>query len=155
MVQKKNKFFWNISMVRGCFRIFLCFLLGNRPAEQFNILTLFIVTFIAGLTALEGLLFSKEASESAGYTGGRGYQRQSALNKLALVTIFAFSLGWGVFSSAALMSVLLVFLSLYSINHLYSAIKEDNKTMKRYLRPVLTVLLIIVVLPVMIPTLLW
>lgn len=155
MVQKTS--FFEIFRWSGvALGFFLCFLLGNSPAEQFNILTLFIVTFIAGLTALEGLLFSKEASESTGYIGGRGYQRQSALNNLALalVTIVTFSMGWGVFSSAALMSVLLVFLSLSSINHLYSAIKEDNKTMKSYLRPVLTVLLIIVVLPVMIPALL-
>lgn len=151
----KTSFFEIFRWTGVVLGFFLCFLLGANPAEQFNILTLFIVVFVAGLTALESLLIGKEASESTGYSGGRGYQRQSALNNLALalVAIAAFYLNWGVFASAALMSVLLVFLALSSVNHLYSAIKEDNKNMKSYLRPILTILLIIVVLPVMIPAL--
>lgn len=134
---------------------FFAFYWGNNPAEQFTILTVFVVSFVAGLTAIESLLFSKEASESTGYEGGRAYQRQSAVNNLALaiVALLSFYLSWGVFASAAVMSVLLVFLSLSAVNHLYSAVKENNKVAKSYLRPILTVLLILVVLPVMIPAL--
>ena len=131
---------------------FFSFLWSNTPTEQFTILTVFVVVFVAGITGIESLFFSKTARESTGYEGGRAYQRQSAANNLALaiVALVAFFLGWGVFASAAIMSVLLVFLTLSSINHLYSAIKEDNKVMKSYLRPILTVVLIVVVLPFMI-----
>jgi hypothetical protein len=135
--------------------IFFAFLWGNNPVEQFNILTVFTITFLAGLTGIESLFFGKKASESTGYQGGRGYQRQSAANNLALgvSALLAYFMAWGLYASAALMSVLLIFFSLSAINHTYSAVKEGNKNFKSYLRPILTILLLVLVLPFMIQAL--
>ncbi len=129
---------------------------GGGPAAQFGVITLWSVLSLAGLTGVESLFLAKKAAQQSGYGGGGGaYQRQSGLNNLALALacLLAYALGWGLMAQAALMSVLLIFLALSAGNHLYSALKEGNRSLKNWLRPVLTALLLAVILPYMIAAL--
>jgi len=128
---------------------------GGTPEEQFGIITIWTVLAVAGLSGIESLFFGKSASQISGYGGGGGYQRQSGLNNLALALacVLAYALGWGTMAQAALMSVLLIFLILSAANHAYSAFREGNRNRRNLLRPVLTVLLVVVILPYMIAAL--
>jgi len=129
--------------------IFFAYYLGNDPVQQFSILSLIVIVFMAGLTGIESLSFGKAASEASGYMSGRAYQRQSGMNNLALAiaAVLAHLFGWGLYADLSLMTVLLTFLTLSAINHVYSALKEGNRNMKNVLRPVLTAILLIVILP--------
>jgi len=106
---------------------------------------------IAGLTGVESLVFGKEAARASGYSDAGPYQRQSGFNNLSLgvVALVTYTLNWGTMADAALCLVLLLFLSLSSMNHLYSALREGNRSVRSFSRPLLTVALWIVVLPFM------
>lgn len=131
--------------------IFFAYYLRNNPVQQFSILSLIVIVFMAGLTGIESLFFARASSENTGYMSGRAYQRQSGMNNLALAitVVLAHLLGWGVYADLSLMSVLLIFLTLSGINHAYSALKEGNRNMKNMARPMLTALLLIVIVPFM------
>lgn len=135
--------------------IFWANYVGGSPTEQFGIITIWTVLAVAGLSGIESLFFGKAASRISGYGTGGAYQRQSGLNNLALALacILAYALGWGTMAQAALMSVLLIFLILSASNHAYSAFKEGNRNRRNLLRPVLTALLVVVILPYMIAAL--
>lgn len=128
---------------------------GGSAAEQFGIITIWTVLAVAGLSGVESLFFGQAASRISGYGTGGAYQRQSGLGNLALALacILAYALGWGTMAQAALMSVLLTFLVLSSANHAYSAFREGNRNRRNLLRPVLTLLLVVVILPYMIAAL--
>ena len=128
--------------------IFFAFLWGNSPVEQFNIFAVFVVVSIAGLTGIESLFFAKTASKLSGYAENRAYQRQSGINNLALAitAIFAYLVGWGLYAEAALVTALLIFLSLSSVNHVYAGIEEHNKSSRGFMRPVLIIILLVLVL---------
>jgi hypothetical protein len=81
----------------------------------------------------------------------RAYQRQSEMNSLALAiaAVLAHLLGWRLYADLSLMTVLLIFLMLSAINHVYSALRENNRSMKNMLRSVLTAILLIVIVPFM------
>jgi hypothetical protein len=128
--------------------IFLAIYWGNNPVQQFSIVTAFAVIFIAGLTGIESIFFGESASEQSGYTGGRGYQRQSGANNLALAitAILVYLLGWGYFAQLAIMSVLIIFLALSGTNHAYSAIIEGNHSIKNMSRPIMTIVFLVILL---------
>jgi uncharacterized membrane protein YcaP (DUF421 family) len=132
--------------------IFLAYYLGKNPIQQFSILSLIVIVFIAGLTGIESLFFGKAASEDSGYMSHGAYQRQSGMNNLALaITIVLANLfGWGLYADISLMAVLLIFLTLSAINHAFSVLKEDNRSMKNMLRPFLVAILLIVIVPFMV-----
>jgi hypothetical protein len=134
--------------------IFLAFYLGSNAQSQFNIFAILTVVFIAGFTAIEGLFFSKSASEVSGYGEGGAYQRQSTLHFLALTVtmIVAFLLGWGFFAYLGLFIFLMIFLTLSAANHLYSGLK-DKFVLNSLLRPVLTILLWIIGIYFILPAL--
>lgn len=126
---------------------------GKDPVSQFEILALFSVIGIAGLTGIESLFLGKYAGKITGYEGaGGGYQRQSGINNLSLAIAIILSawFGWGFYAIAAITLVMLIFLFFSSINHLYSYIREDNKNTRNLLRPILTFLLIGLILPFLI-----
>lgn len=129
--------------------IFLAFLIQDDPARRLDVLTLWVVVSIAGLTGIESVFFGKWAAQQSGYEGGSAYQRQSGLFNLALAltTLFVYCVGWNLQAKAALLIVLLLFLFFSGINHAYSAIKEHNKSLKNLLRPFMTLLLLAVVIP--------
>ena len=143
-----NKFLKLMQWVGVPLGIFFAFLWGNSPVEQFNIFVVFVVISIAGLTGIESLFFGKTASKLSGYAENRVYQRQSGINNLALAitAIFAYLVGWGLYAEAALVTVLLIFLSFSSVNQVYTGIKEHNKSSRGFMRPVLIIILFVVVL---------
>ena len=71
-------------------------LTSKSPAVALQILMLWLVLSVAGLTAVEGLFFASEAASRSGYVPS-GYQRQSACNNLALAltAILSVVFGWG------------------------------------------------------------
>lgn len=129
--------------------VFLAFQADGNPCKQLNILTFWIVVPIAGLTGIESLFFGKQASQQSGYEQGSAYQRQSGLFNLslAIVTLFVYFVEWDQQAKTSLLLVLLLFLFLSSMNHAYSAIKEANKSIKNILRPFMTLLLLLTVVP--------
>lgn len=132
--------------------IFLALLLGKDPAQQFNILCIWVVISLAGLTGIESVFFGKAAAKLSGYGEGGAYQRQSGINNLALAitTLLVYFLNWGLYAKISVMTVMLIFLSLSASNHAYSAIKEHNKSFKNFLRPIMTTVLLAVIIPFMI-----
>ena len=124
----------------------------EQPTEQINLPCLWLVLSLAGLTGLESVFLGKTAREQSGYQGGGAYQRQSGFNNpaLALATLLAYVLGWGVQAKLALLRMLLIFLTLSAGNHAYSALKQGNKSIKNLLRPIMTALLLAFTLPFMV-----
>lgn len=109
---------------------------GSNAQDRLGILQVCLVTAIAGLTAMEGLFFADGAAQLSGYGAGNPYQRQSAMNNLALtvVSLVVFFAGWGVYAALAVMLVLLVFLTLSAINHAYAGFKVQNRNLRTFTR---------------------
>ncbi len=129
--------------------IFLAFLSPNDASRQLDLLCIWVVVPIAGLTGIESIFFGKAAAEQSGYEQGSAYQRQSGLSNLslALTTIGVYLLGWNLQAKASLLIALLLFLFFSAINHTYSAIQEHNTSTKNFLRPIMTLVLLAVVIP--------
>ena len=136
--------------------IFLTFLLGENPVMRLHILEPFLVIPISGLTGVEALFFSKAASEISGYAPGP-YQRQSGMNNLALSisSVLSLILQWGTYAEAALLSTMLIFLTLSAGNHTFSAFKEGNMNKRNIMRPVMTALLLAYSVPLMVQALVY
>jgi hypothetical protein len=134
-----------MEIIRWCgvaLGIFLAFFIGNSAQEYFMIFALFTVMFIAGITFIESFFFGEEGSKISGYGVGSGYQRQSGLHffAIAVTMLVALGLGWGFYSFLGIYMVLLIFLTMSSLNHLYTGLKE-KMVMNTFLRPILTILL--------------
>ena len=121
---------------------------GHTPQAQLHILSPWIVISLAGLTGIESVFFGRAAAELSGYAPS-AYQRQSGFNNLAvaIVALLVFLLGWGTYAEVTIMSVLLIFLFLSACNHAWSAIREGNLNLRNVLRPIMTVVIIIVIVP--------
>ncbi|HTX60799.1 MAG TPA: hypothetical protein VMC48_00640 [Methanobacterium sp.] len=152
MGKKINRFLEIIRWFGVALGVFLAFLISSDPVQQFNIFAIISVVFIAGCTALEGLFFSKTASEVSGYGEGGAYQRQSALHFLAifLAMILVVFFSWGFLAYLGIYLVLLVFLTLSAINHLFTGLKEKF-VMNTVLRPALVILLWAITLYFLLP----
>ncbi len=120
------------------------------PAEQLHVLMPWVVISLAGLTGIESVFFGGAACEITGYAPS-AYQRQSGFNNLALAftAIIILVFNWGTFAEAAVLTVLLIFLTLSAGNHLFSALRERNLNTRNLLRPVLTALVLIGAVPVL------
>ena len=135
--------------------IFFAELPGQDPAQAFSIFSIWTVLSIAGLTGLESVFLGEASSRLSGYGKGGAYQRQSGFNNLALALamLLAYSLGWGIYAKVALLTTLLIFLTLSACNHAYSALKENNKKLKNFLRPIMTIFLLTYSIPIILRTL--
>ncbi len=127
----------------------LAYFLGQNPAEQLHIIMPWVVIPLAGLTGIESVFLGKTASELSGYGYNPEYQRQSGLNNIAvaITAIIVFLFGWGTYAEAAVLMILLIFLTLSACNHAYSAIKDKNYKIKNLLRPIMTALLLAFTMP--------
>jgi len=127
----------------------LAYFLGKDSADQLHIIMPWLVIPLAGLTGIESVFFGKTASELSGYGYNPAYQRQSGLNNIAMaITAIIVSLfGWGTYAEAAVLMILLIFLTLSACNHTYSAIKDKNYKLKNLLRPIMTILLLSFTVP--------
>lgn len=132
--------------------VYLALYSGQNPVDQFSTVCLWSVLSLAGLTGVEGFFFGRQAADKSGYSDPGPYQRQSALNNLALAvtTILVYGLGWGLLAKMTVMTVLLVFLILSASNHGYTAWKGGNRSLRNMLRPMATTALVIVIVPFMI-----
>ncbi|MCF8241088.1 MAG: hypothetical protein K9J16_06860 [Melioribacteraceae bacterium] len=129
----------------------LAYFMGNNDIQRIHILMPWIVISLSGLTGIESLFFGKSASEVTGYVYS-AYQRQSGLNNVsvAITAVLVLILGWGTLAEITILCASLIFLFLSSINHFWSFLKEGNKNIKNQLRPLMTLLLIIFILPLII-----
>lgn len=102
------------------------------------------VIAIAGLTGIEGLFFGKYASQIVGYSADSRYQKQSALNNLALASasILGMIISADVMYNLALLVTLLMFLFYSAINHGVDALISKNYAPRNLLRPIITLVLI-------------
>ncbi|MDG1943187.1 MAG: hypothetical protein P8J17_02875 [Halioglobus sp.] len=129
--------------------IFFAQSLGQDPIEKLNLFSIWAVISIAGLTGLESVFLADTAAKKSGYGSGSPYQRQSGFNNLALAltTALAHFLSWGIYANAALLTALLIFLTLSAANHAYSAFKENNREIRNFLRPLMTIFLLLYSIP--------
>jgi hypothetical protein len=131
--------------------IFLAEYLGRDAASKFHILGLSIVILMCGTVAFESLVLGETASAKIGYKPSRPYQVQSGLNNLAtaLTAVLVWTMNWGRFADAAIVSAMLLFFVLSGGNHAFSAIREHNLKPVNLLRPITALILCAVVLPYM------
>jgi hypothetical protein len=130
--------------------IFLAFYFGQTSVQQFSIMFIWITVSLAGLTGIN-LFFDQSSSEYSGYMSESGFRRQSGINLLAvaITALIVYFFNWGTYAEAAVMLILLIFLVINSINHAYSAFVEGARNKINILRPLMTLILLIVVLPLM------
>ena len=121
------------------------------PQLAFRGLSVCVVVSIAGMAGIESLFFRKRAAAVSGYADPGPYQRQSGFNNLAVATVglVVFLLDWGTRAEAAICLVLLVFLTLSSINHAHSRWRDGNPSWRGYTRPLGTLILWIAIVPFM------
>jgi hypothetical protein len=107
----------------------------------YNLLFIFV--------AFEGLFLAKVASAKIGYEGDTPYQRQSALYSLAITLTAVFELVFKLGTNAyiTVTSAMLMFLILSGANHLYTALKERNRSKTNLMRPILSAIFAIYLIP--------
>jgi uncharacterized protein DUF6790 len=127
---------------------------GAGPAERLHLLAPWLVGSLAGLTGIESVFLGEAAARLTGYAPS-AYQRQSGMNNLALAAtaLLAHALDWGAAADVAVVSALLVFLSLSAANHLWSAWRERNLRLRSVARPAATAGLAAATLPLLVPLL--
>ena len=97
----------------------------------FPAIVLLLTILLAGLTGVEAVFLSYEANKITGYAPS-AYQRQSGLFLLGLTftALIVYVFGWDLTASLAVMLNLILFLAFSSLNHLYSAFYENNKSFR-------------------------
>lgn len=117
---------------------------GYDPFAQLHFMVPMVITAIAGISGLEGLLFPKKAAEAKGYETGSNYQKQSAfaLLSMALVSILVYALDWGIKAELAIFFVFILFFIMSAANHGINAIREKNYKWQNVNRPFITLMLI-------------
>jgi len=68
------------------------------PVAQLHFMIPVVIGAIAGISGLEGLLFSRKAAEMKGFETGYNYQRQSAIALLSysVIAITVNFINWGI-----------------------------------------------------------
>ncbi len=129
--------------------IFAAEYFGKTSAEKFVIIGPGMVILMCGTISFEGLFLAKVASAKIGYEGDNPYQRQSALYSLAiaLTAVFALVFRLGTNAYITVTSTMLMFLILSGANHFYTALKEGNRSKTNLMRPILSAILAIYLLP--------
>jgi hypothetical protein len=148
----KDKFAIIIEWLRPV-GVVLVFLLadfyGTDPISRLHILGPFITIIMCGTVGLEALFLGEAASAKIGYAPSREYQIQSGLSNLAMAVtaIIVYVLNWGRFADATITTVMLVFFSFSATNHAATIIKNKNMKTANLMRPILTILLLLFLLP--------
>lgn len=135
--------------------IFFAYYFGKDAISQFHIMGPFIVMIMSGTVAFESLILGEAASEKIGYAPNRAYQIQSGLANAAtaITALLVYVLDWGRYADATIVTVMLMFFTFSAANHLASAIRGRNMKLFNLLRPAVTLLLIVFLLPLMIKAL--
>jgi hypothetical protein len=151
----KNKLAMIIEWLRPV-GIVLGFLLaesyGTDAISKFHILGPFITAVMCGTVGIESLFLGEAASAKVGYAPNREYQIQSGLANLAMAVtaIIVYALNWGVFADATITTVMLAFFTFSATNHAVSMIRDKNMKKANIMRPIMTILLLIFLLPYLI-----
>ena len=135
--------------------IFLAYYRGHDAASQFHIMGPFIVMLMSGTVAFEALILGETASDKIGYAPDRAYQIQSGLANaaMAFTALLVYLLDWGRYADATIVTVMLIFFTFSAANHLATAVRDGNMKPVNLLRPVLTLLLLGLLVPLMVSTL--
>lgn len=138
-----------------CVLIFASKYFGGTPAEEFTFIGPGLVILMCGTISFEGLFLGAVGSEKLGYTPNREYQRQCALYSLAiaLTAVLALIFKWGTHAYVTVTSTMLLFFLFSGANHLFTALKAGNKSKTNFLRPILSAILIIWLVPVILKVL--
>ncbi|MBU0504822.1 hypothetical protein KJ708_02420 [bacterium] len=138
-----------------CIIIFLANFLYTDPVAYFHLLGPGIVILMCGTVAFEGLFLGSIASAKIGYKPNRAYQVQSALNHLAtaITAILVLIFNWGRYADATIVTVMLIVFTLSGSNHFWNALKEKNFKPVNLMRPALSLILIIFLIPPMLKAL--
>ncbi len=123
---------------------FLAFLLGQTPAQQFSIATIWVLISLHGLTGIESVFFGKAAAQASGYKDAGRYQKQSGINNLsvAIATIIVYVAGFGIQAKASLAIVMMLFFTMSGINHATSIFTDKNRHIKNILRPFMSLIIV-------------
>ncbi|MCF6777328.1 hypothetical protein L3V83_12225 [Thiotrichales bacterium 19X7-9] len=150
---KLVKYFESLRYILAAIGFYLAYQPNNTTYESIACLVLWVVIPLAGLTGLESVLLSKETAISKGREVGSAYQIQSGLNNLAtaITAFIIWYFQWGIKASITIIFVLYIFFILSSINHSIEYIKQENKKLIHLFRPMITLILILVSLPIIMP----
>lgn len=131
------------------FAFFLSESIGTDAASKLHILGPLITIIMCGTVGLEALFLGKEAAEKIGYAPNRAYQVQSGLANLAIAVtaIFVYFFSWGVFADATITTVMLTFFTFSAANHTATIIRDKNTKTTNLMRPIMTIILLIFILP--------
>jgi len=131
---------------------FLAYALGRDAVARFHILGPWVVVVLCGTVAFESLVLGEAASEKIGYGVSRAYQIQSGLANaaLALTALLVYLLQWGPQAEATIVTAMLLFFSFSGANHAVTAFRAGNRKPVNLLRPILSLLLVLLLLPPMI-----
>ena len=132
--------------------IFFAYYSGKDDISRFHIMGPFIVMVMSGTVAFESLLLGEVAAEKIGYRFSRAYQIQSGLANAAtaITALLVYLLDWGRYADATVATSMLLFFVFSAANHAATAIMEGNMKPVNLLRPVMTLLLMMLLIPHMI-----
>lgn len=134
---------------------FLAKYLGTDAISTFHILGPIMVLIMSGTVAFESLILGEAGSEKIGYKPDRAYQIQSGLNNLATAStaLLVFILNWGRYADATIVTAMLIFFIFSAANHAKTAIKEHNLKLVNLMRPIMTLILLVFLIPPMLKAL--
>ncbi|MBN1828729.1 MAG: hypothetical protein JW884_06265 [Deltaproteobacteria bacterium] len=135
--------------------IFSAYYFGDDAISRFHILGPFVVMLMSGTVAFESLILGEAASEKIGYKPNRAYQIQSGLANAAtaITAVLVYTLDWGRYADATIVTAMLIFFAFSAANHVATAIMERNMKPVNLLRPAMALLLICFLIPPMIKAL--
>ncbi|MCX6158146.1 MAG: DUF6790 family protein [Ignavibacteriota bacterium] len=117
---------------------------GYNPEVQLHFMIPIVIAAIAGLSGLEGLLFSDMTAEIKGFEKGSNYQKQSAIAMLsyAVTATIIYFCNWGIKAELTVFFAFIFFFFFSGINHAVDAVKNKNYKWQNINRPFITLTLI-------------
>ncbi len=137
-----------LRIISVCVAFFFGYQIGFRngydPVAQLHFMTPILIIAVAGISGIEGLLFSKQAAQAKGFEVGSNYQRQSsiALLSYAVVAALVYLANWGIYAELTILFAFCFFFIFSGLNHGIDAIKNKNYKWQNINRPFITLLMI-------------
>jgi hypothetical protein len=137
-----------LRIISVCVAFFFGYQIGFRngydPVAQLHFMTPILIIAVAGISGIEGLLFSKQTAQAKGFEVGSNYQRQSAIALLsyAVVALLVYVAKWGLYAELTILFAFCFFFIFSGLNHGLDAIKNKNYKWQNINRPFITLLMI-------------
>ncbi|MDI9548138.1 MAG: hypothetical protein QM346_11140 [Chloroflexota bacterium] len=137
-----------LRIISVCLAFFFGYQIGFRngydPVAQLHFMTPILIIAVAGISGIEGLLFSKQTAQAKGFEVGSNYQRQSAIALLsyAVVALLVYVANWGLYAELTILFAFCFFFIFSGLNHGLDAIKNKNYKWQNINRPFITLLMI-------------